>query len=156
MDFISFHDLHVSISIYLFYCHLYDKFQFIHTFICLLYASISLILYIINFKLSIHLYVLFKSFICYMFYTILYTWSLLFISTTRLYIKKCVRVEAEMDLFKWCMKVKSDKRMFLAGLLLLMTSFSAFQSEQYFVIKCCAGLQVLLRRIKPYAKKLFF
>ena len=45
------------------------------------------------------------------------------------------RVEAEMDLFKWCMKVKSDKRMFLAGLLLLTTSFSAFQSEQYLVIK---------------------
>jgi hypothetical protein len=40
-----------------------------------------------------------------------------------------------MDLFKWCMKVKSDKRMFLAGLLLLMTSFSAFQSEQYFITK---------------------
>ena len=63
MDFISFHDLHVSISIYLFYCHLYDQFQFIHTFICLLYASISFILCIINFNLSIHLYVLFKSFI---------------------------------------------------------------------------------------------
>jgi hypothetical protein len=47
----------------------------------------------------------------------------------------CVRVEAEMGLFKWCMKVKSNKRMFLAGLLLLKTSFSAFQSEEYLVIK---------------------
>ena len=67
MDFISFHDLHVSMSIYLFYCHLYDQFRFIHTFICLVYASV------INFNLSIHLYVLFKSFLCSMFYIILYT-----------------------------------------------------------------------------------
>jgi hypothetical protein len=75
-----------TISIYMFYCHLYDKFQYIHTFICLLYASINFILYIINFKLSIYLYVLFKSFICFMFYTILYTWSLSFQPRIYIYI----------------------------------------------------------------------
>jgi len=40
-----------------------------------------------------------------------------------------------MDLFKGCMKVKSDKRMFLAGLLLLMAIFTGIKSEQNSVTK---------------------
>ena len=40
-----------------------------------------------------------------------------------------------MDLFRWCMKIKSDKRMFLAGLQLLMAIFTGSKSEQNWVIK---------------------
>ena len=35
-----------------------------------------------------------------------------------------------MDLFKWPIKLKSDKRMFLSGLLLLLAIFAGFDSDQ--------------------------
>ena len=80
MDFISFHDLHVSISIFLFYYRLYDQFQFIHTFICLLHAFSNFILYTFyTFICSIQIFYMF-----YVLYNLIY--MITFISTTHLYI----------------------------------------------------------------------